>query len=357
MAKGMTRHHPIPAAALVAAFALSTACTYGHSSSPLSPTTPGGSNSPTPMTGLWATQTASLPSPSSCGNLMWSISNQTSTTISGTFTADCPGGVSVSGNASGQFIDSQHVPITVTGTATGVSGIASCPFTINANGVIQDSNTLQVTYTGTTCVGPLQGTQTLRRATASTPPPPTPPPPAPPPPANILPASQVTFVNNPPDIASWAVTAKITFVQFRSDALIVDFDRRTGDNAWPDLPFDPGGSLSGGGIQYTLGLCFNLNGWYCSAAIQFWQGRELEAGAAPSSIPQTWYYDSRWAPMNGYLPAQGETVGIFVVHGNVRNLHDGSQLLAHERSEIVLVPFDRGNGTSYTFSQGRLLKR
>ena len=93
----------------------------------------------------------------------------------------------------------------------------------------------------------------------------------------------------------------------------MDFDKRTGSGRWPNFPFDPGGAPDpgGGGIQYTLGMCFNMSGhWYCSAAIQFWQDRDLEAGAAPSSIPQTWYYDSRWSPMNGYLPAQGETVGI-----------------------------------------------
>ena len=95
----------------------------------------------------------------------------------------------------------------------------------------------------------------------------------------------------------------------------------------------------------------------CRPAIQFWLGRDLEAGAAPSSIPSTWYYDGRWAPMNGYLPAQGETVGVFVVAGNVRNVHDGSQLATHERSNIVLVPFDRGNGSLFTFANGRLVMR
>jgi hypothetical protein len=183
------------------------------------------------------------------------------------------------------------------------------------------------------------------------------PPPGPPPgpvPADGIGAGQ--FLNNPPDLGNWARTAKITFIQFRSDALIVDFDRRTGAARWPNLPFNPGDPPGAGGIQYTLGMCFNISGqWYCSAAVQFWQDRPLEAAGAASNIPQTWYYDARrWGPMAGYLPAQGEMVGIFVVAGNVRNISSGSQLLTRQRSNIALVPFDRGNGPVFTFSAGSL---
>jgi hypothetical protein len=199
--------------------------------------------------------------------------------------------------------------------------------------------------------GPFSATASFR-----TPVPVVTPPPTGPGPADAINVGQVTFLNNPPDLGSWARTAKITFIQFRSDALIVDFDRRTGAGRWPNRPFNPGDPPGAGGIQYTLGMCFNISAqWYCSAAIQFWQDRPLEAAAAPSSIPQTWYYDARrWGPMTGYLPAQGEMVGIFVVAGNVRNISSSSLLLAKERSSIVLVPFDRGNGTVFTFSAGSL---
>jgi hypothetical protein len=155
---------------------------------------------------------------------------------------------------------------------------------------------------------------------------------------------QATVLNNPPDLADWSETAKITLIDFLPNALMVDFDKRTGDNHWPNLPFDPGGPANGGGIQYTLGMCFKIGGqWYCSAVIQFWEGRDLEAAGAPSSIPDLWYYDPRrWGPMAGYRPAQDEIVGVFVTVGNTRNIRSSAGLLATERSNVVLIPWGGG---------------
>jgi hypothetical protein len=167
---------------------------------------------------------------------------------------------------------------------------------------------------------------------------------------------QATILSNPPDLANWPETAKITFIQFQPDALIVDFTKRTGPGAWVNMPFFPGDPPGGGGIQYTLGMCENIgNHWYCSAVIQFWEGRELEAAAAPWSIPQTWYYDpARWGPMAGYLPADGELVGIFVTLGNTRGILSSAGLLATERSNVALVPFELGYNSIYQFGAGRL---
>jgi hypothetical protein len=137
--------------------------------------------------------------------------------------------------------------------------------------------------------------------------------------------------NNPPDFASWPQTATITSIIF-GDYFLVDFDARTGANGvaqWPQAGFGDGG------IQYTLGLCFDLNNqWYCSAAIQFWTGRPLEAGGSPNSIALNWFYDpARWGPMVGHQPSDGELVGVFVGQGNLRN--SGNTYM--ERSNVVLV--------------------
>jgi hypothetical protein len=138
------------------------------------------------------------------------------------------------------------------------------------------------------------------------------------------------FVDNPADLGSWPQTTKITSVTFTSNAILVDFDRRDGPNRWPDAGF------GGGAIEYTLGMCFNLNNqWYCSAAIQFWYGRDLEASGLPSQIALNWYYDARWGPMQGHQPADGEQIAIFVAQGNNRD----SGNTYRERSDFVIMPF------------------
>ena len=48
-------------------------------------------------------------------------------------------------------------------------------------------------------------------------------------------------------------------------------------------------------------------------------------------------------------PATGETIGVFVVAGNLRGVTDGSQSPVHERSNVVLVPMPGFGGARYTF--------
>ncbi|HEY1913884.1 MAG TPA: hypothetical protein VGG73_23360 [Vicinamibacterales bacterium] len=126
--------------------------------------------------------------------------------------------------------------------------------------------------------------------------------------------TDATIVSSPPDLGSWAETATITSVVF-TDEFLVDFDRRDGPNRWGDTPFGEGA------LQYTLGMCGNINNhWYCSAVVQFWYGRELSASGSQFEVASQWFYDpARWGPMTGYQPAQGETVGLFVASGNLRN--------------------------------------
>lgn len=139
-----------------------------------------------------------------------------------------------------------------------------------------------------------------------------------------------TFVDNPPDVGSWPQTATITSINFTGNAILVDFDRRDGPNRWPDAGF------GSGSIEYTLGMCFNLNNqWYCSAAIQFWAGRDMEASGLPSQIAINWYYDARWGAMQGHQPAQGEQIAIFVAQGNLRDSGNSYR----ERSDFVVMPF------------------
>ena len=149
--------------------------------------------------------------------------------------------------------------------------------------------------------------------------------------------NDVTWLDNP-NLSHWAETAKITSIDFSTGYVLVDFDKRSGPDQWPAVPFGAG---SNDPLQYTLGMCFNLDGkWFCSAAIQFWPGRDLEASGPASNIALDWFYDTRWGPMAGHQPAFGEQVGIFVANGNVR---DSLSWAIEQRSDIVIVPF----GTNY----------
>ena len=157
---------------------------------------------------------------------------------------------------------------------------------------------------------------------------------------------QAIILDSPRDLGSWDETTKITSVSFSPEAFEVDFDRRTGGNRWRDQPF------GSGSLQYTLGMCVNPNGnqWYCSAVVQFWFGRELTASTPPSYVGRNWFYDGRWAPIVGYQPQNGETVGLFVgaqparrglhrpeLPDGLRALERGDGPVAQRRQRVLLV--------------------
>ena len=132
------------------------------------------------------------------------------------------------------------------------------------------------------------------------------------------------FHYNFPDIADWPQTATITSVQFTRSGMLVDFDRRTGPDRWPEVT-SPNGF---GPLQYTLGLCYKIDGqWHCSAPIQFWDGRDLSESGPWDQIPQNWFYDpARWGPMSGYRPERGELVLVWAGQGNLRGTGGGTQV-------------------------------
>src|SRR5256885_14714268 len=116
------------AIAASACLALMAACGFERSGNALAPTstTNGASSS---FMGLWASQTLSdLPSVSTCGNLQWQVTAQTSTALAGNFSATCGGGIAISGSASGQ-LGGATIPITATGNAT-APGVLTCPFSL-----------------------------------------------------------------------------------------------------------------------------------------------------------------------------------------------------------------------------------
>jgi hypothetical protein len=107
---------------------------------------------------------------------MWHVSDATPTTISGQFSATCGDGITIEATGSGQ-LDGNTAHITVAGTAT-YAGI-TCDFSLSGTGVIENNDTLTIPYSGTTCIGPVSGTERLHRPAPAAEPTPEPPPPPP----------------------------------------------------------------------------------------------------------------------------------------------------------------------------------
>jgi hypothetical protein len=166
---------------VLTALAATAACGVERTSTVLGPTTAAtgaaGTSTTPSLLGTWVvhgtstasskkTGSASLPDFSSCSNFEWAITTQTATEASGKFSADCADGLSVAGSITGR-LGGPTIPIVVTGTLT--RGTDSCAFSATGDGTPLDSVTFRITYNGTTCLGPLQGTNTLSLAPHSAP--------------------------------------------------------------------------------------------------------------------------------------------------------------------------------------------
>jgi hypothetical protein len=255
----------------------------------------------------------------------------------------------VTASATGVMTSATTADLTVTGTGN-VSG-QNCDFSVSGVATASsDMTSLSYPYTGTTCFGPVHGTETLNKKSSTPPPPPPDPtptptpdptPPPPPPPGFDLPQS--ILLNSPRDMASWPITTRISNIDINAGGIAVDFDKKDGAGRWPDVPFGDGGSL-----QYTLGMCLDISGqWYCSSVIEFWYGLE-RSGGPPSQYALNWFYDPiRWAPMTYHQPAVGETIGLFVCEGDCRNQPAGLSSPLRERSNVVLVAMPSDAGASY----------
>ena len=166
----------------------------------------GARTKPSDNGGVGAQSTDEFPGANSCADLQWRITSQTPTSLAGEFAATCADGVSIMGTASGH-VNGAEVPMEASGTAT-LPGMPPCSFSLTGTGHIEGNDAIRIQYSGTSCLGPVQGEETLRRpepAAAPAPPPPPPPPPAPAPgngyhvaagPLSAVRAQQVVFATS-----------------------------------------------------------------------------------------------------------------------------------------------------------------
>ena len=339
--------------AALAMATLTTGCGFEHSTNVIAPTaatttntttTPGASS----MTGVWSSNVlpAGVPDPGTCGNFQFFVMDQTSTTIAGSFTATCGGGVSISGSGNGQ-VNGNAVTINVSGNATGSLFPAGCSFNLSANGNVEDNGyALPLSYTGTTCLGPVRGNTTLRRAQPAAPPPPPPPPPAPeptPPPAPAPPSapdgfnlSNIRIVGGSPDVRNWPVTSQITMLEIGGGAFKIDHTRRC---SWPGV--DMGGAIQ----EATIWIFQKINGqWYGTGGERLRPCQTEKQLGRPSEIWTGWFYNDYWAPFTNHAPSYGDVIGFMITAGSTRADNNAP---VHERTGVVLINWPGDGGGRY----------
>ena len=144
-------------AGVALAMSLSGCVGFEHKSTVVSPSDPALRS----YLGEWAAASVtSFPTPQSCGGLRWTITSQDANSIAGEFQATCAGGASLTGVASGTIDGNIHFQ--ASGTAAGL-GPVTCPFSLTGTGDLQANTTILVTYSGQTRLGPISGTEVLRR--------------------------------------------------------------------------------------------------------------------------------------------------------------------------------------------------
>ena len=111
------------------------------------------------LMGSWSSS-AVIPTPSTCTDFKWNVSEQTAVSAKGSFSATCANDLRLSGIAEGTLSGS-----TINWTAQGnasAPGLTSCAISLSGNAeILIDS--VRVPYSGTTCLGSVSGVETLRR--------------------------------------------------------------------------------------------------------------------------------------------------------------------------------------------------
>jgi hypothetical protein len=147
------------AAALAIGIAMTAACVETRHEGPTSPS----DVAKILATGSWtsaATAASSAINPGSCGNLEWKITSMTDTAAAGTFKATCGGGLTLEGSAEGE-LNGLIANLKASGTVGGAG--MSCPFSMTGTAVPEGLDTIRITYNGTTCLGPVSGSEVLKK--------------------------------------------------------------------------------------------------------------------------------------------------------------------------------------------------
>lgn len=139
------------------AAAAASACTGFEHKSSLSEPTAAGNNS---LVGNWTSATL-IPTPSTCTDFKWNVTEQTATSAKGSFTASCPGDLKFTGTAQGVLT----TPVTISWSAEAnatAPGLTSCALKLTGTATI-GTDSISIPYAGDTCLGKVSGIETLKK--------------------------------------------------------------------------------------------------------------------------------------------------------------------------------------------------
>ena len=136
--------------------AASAAACFGYERGS-SPTAPAGSGAS--LLGNWSSSSL-IPTPSSCADFKWNITEQSGNTAKGSFSATCANDLKLTGTAQGTINGS-----TIEWTANAVgnaAGLVNCQVSLKGTAEI-GVTTVRVPYSGDTCLGKVSGVESLSR--------------------------------------------------------------------------------------------------------------------------------------------------------------------------------------------------
>ena len=150
----------LPAAALAALIG-TAACGYKTATAPTQNTAAASLLNTSLKTGTFSSTQSAGSQQGTCGGFSWTISSITATSVSGNFSATCNGSVPMNGSGSAQATLGSNGTINWTGTAiASVPGNSNCAVALS--GTLEPALTgFKISYSGTTCLGPVSGTETL----------------------------------------------------------------------------------------------------------------------------------------------------------------------------------------------------
>ena len=140
----------------VSALAATGCLGFEHKSSVTGPSA-SGTNA---FMGIW-TSTNIIPSPTACTDFKWDVTEQTGTSAKGNFSATCANELKLSGTAQGNLTSGSTLSWSATGNAT-APGLPSCAISLTGTAELL-VDTIRVPYSGDTCLGKVNGVESLRK--------------------------------------------------------------------------------------------------------------------------------------------------------------------------------------------------